>query len=228
LFIFDRVYSKVAKAHIRSKVAELGDGSFTLDLACGNSPMREAFPNRIGCDIVCNSNVDVVANAHCLPFNDAYFETVLCNEALEHFIDPHKAVSEMARVLKEGGKLILTCPFCYPVHEAPHDYQRFTEYGLRVLFEPYFHSITIEPLFNELQTMAIIFQRIAFQKDMSKLAKWIVHALSHLIYNLGKSRLNFKGKPHQRIGGGYPGCFLTATYLLVAYKNSKLMMSTNC
>ncbi|MCS7281374.1 MAG: class I SAM-dependent methyltransferase [Desulfobacterota bacterium] len=45
-----------------------------------------------------------------IPFSDGYFDYVLCVEGLEHTTDPYKAVSEMSRVLKDGGYAIFTIP----------------------------------------------------------------------------------------------------------------------
>jgi len=46
-------------------------------------------------------------------------------------------ISEMLRVVKKGGCILLTAPFLGGIHEEPHDYQRFTKYGLIELFKPY-------------------------------------------------------------------------------------------
>ncbi|MBW8368696.1 MAG: class I SAM-dependent methyltransferase [Arenimonas sp.] len=74
---------------------------------------------------------DVYADAARLPFADASFDGVLCLEVLEHVRDPAAVMLEIARVLKPGGKGWLSMPFLYPVHDAPFDFQRFTEHGVR-------------------------------------------------------------------------------------------------
>ncbi len=51
-------------------------------------------------------------------------------EVLEHLCKHQEALGEIARVLRPNGRLLLTVPFLYPVHDAPHDYQRLTAYGL--------------------------------------------------------------------------------------------------
>jgi SAM-dependent methyltransferase len=66
-----------------------------------------------------------------LPFGTATFDTVLCTSVLEHVHDAEAVVSEIARILKPGGRLIITIPFLYPTHEAPYDYWRTTHWGLR-------------------------------------------------------------------------------------------------
>jgi len=70
-----------------------------------------------------------------LPFGDQSFDYVTCLEGLEHIENPQQAMREFARVLKPGGKLFVSTPFAFPVHQKPYDYYRYTAYGLRLLIE---------------------------------------------------------------------------------------------
>lgn len=70
------------------------------------------------------------ADAANLPLADASVDTVLLLEVLEHLPEPRQSLAEIKRVLKPGGKLIMSMPFLYPTHDAPHDYQRYTLHGL--------------------------------------------------------------------------------------------------
>ena len=88
-------------------------------------------------DINPDSGADIIGDAHHLPFKNSEFDIIVANNVIEHFYDPHQAVGEMRRVLKKGGVIYYTVPFLYPVHEAPHDYARFTEFGLKKLFEDF-------------------------------------------------------------------------------------------
>jgi hypothetical protein len=54
---------------------------------------------------------------------------------MEHLAEPESFLGETYRVLRKKGKIILTTPFMWGIHEAPHDYYRYTEYGLRYLLE---------------------------------------------------------------------------------------------
>lgn len=73
---------------------------------------------------------DVFADAGRIPFVDASVDTVVALEVVEHLRYPGEALREIARVLRPGGKLLLTIPFLYPIHDAPHDYQRLSIHGL--------------------------------------------------------------------------------------------------
>lgn len=78
---------------------------------------------------------DIFGTASCLPFRDASFATVLLLDVLEHVPDPESALAEVARVLAPGGRLLLTVPFLYPIHDDPYDFQRYTRNGLKVVLE---------------------------------------------------------------------------------------------
>lgn len=72
---------------------------------------------------------DVFGDASRLPFRDASMDAVVCYEVLEHVREPERVIAEISRVLMSGGVAELTMPFLYPVHDAPHDYQRWTRHG---------------------------------------------------------------------------------------------------
>jgi peptidoglycan/LPS O-acetylase OafA/YrhL/SAM-dependent methyltransferase len=78
---------------------------------------------------------NVFADAARLPLLDASVDAVVCLEVLEHVSRPQDALSEFARVLRSGGTMLFSMPFLYPIHDAPHDFQRLTEYGLRRDFD---------------------------------------------------------------------------------------------
>jgi SAM-dependent methyltransferase len=124
-----------------------------VDYGCGNKPYRLFFApgvtSHLGVDVVQNKDgtVDhVVPPGGRLPLTDASADTVLSTQVLEHVPEPERYLAEAARILKPGGHLILTCPGAYMLHEEPHDYFRYTEYGLKFLLQK-FHMevIRIDP-----------------------------------------------------------------------------------
>jgi SAM-dependent methyltransferase len=117
-------------------IDQLGKASAPLlDLGCGNKPYKEYYPpgEVVGADVSQSSLgcVDVIIQPNGpLPFADGSFESILCTQVLEHVEDPHLLIQETCRVLRPGGKMILTCPFIWELHERPHDFLRFSEYWL--------------------------------------------------------------------------------------------------
>jgi SAM-dependent methyltransferase len=61
------------------------------------------------------------------------FNTVICAEVLEHVSHPPIALETLWWFLKPGGKLIITVPFAFPIHNFPDDYWRFAPSGLKLL-----------------------------------------------------------------------------------------------
>ncbi len=68
------------------------------------------------------SKIDIVCDIVNIPEPDASFDAILCSEVFEHLPSPELALAEFQRLLKPGGKLILTAPFASLVHFAPYHY----------------------------------------------------------------------------------------------------------
>ena len=113
-----------------------------LDVGCGTKPYEFLFmiDSYIGLDIdtevACKRGIaDQFYNGKLFPFPDCSFDSALCNQVLEHVFNPDEFLSEITRVLKPGGKLLLTVPFVWDEHEQPYDYARYSSFGLRALLE---------------------------------------------------------------------------------------------
>lgn len=91
------------------------------------------------------SQLDIVSDIVSIPRPDASFDAILCVEVLEHLPRPAEALAELARLLKPGGVLVLTAPFCALTHFAPHFYQTgYSKYFYRYWLEAL--GFTIEKL----------------------------------------------------------------------------------
>ena len=113
-----------------------------LDVGCGQKPYQKFFPHikkYVGLDQANtptkSQNVDVFGDALDLPFPNDSFDSVLSTQTLEHVKDPQKMILEVARVLKKEGRVLLTAPLTWEIHDEPNDYFRFTPFGLSELFE---------------------------------------------------------------------------------------------
>ncbi len=75
------------------------------------------------------SQIDIISDITAIPAPDASFDAILCTEVFEHIPDPIAALNEFHRLLRPGGKLILSAPFCSLTHFAPyHYYSGFNKY----------------------------------------------------------------------------------------------------
>ncbi len=114
-----------------------------LDVGCGNQVYRRHVraTRYIGMEIEPIYRPAVVGDARSMPFKDESVDSVLCTEVLEHVPQPDEVFGEIRRVLRPAGLLLLTAPMEWNLHKTPHDYRRFTSFGLLDLahrhgFEP--------------------------------------------------------------------------------------------
>jgi SAM-dependent methyltransferase/uncharacterized protein YbaR (Trm112 family) len=85
-------------------------------------------------DVHLQYGVDLVFDAHNIPFANETFDIVLAQQVLEHCIRPWQVAEEFERVVKKDGLIQIEVPFCFPYHSAPYDFFRYTYSGLRSLF----------------------------------------------------------------------------------------------
>jgi len=100
-------------------------------------------------DIDPTSNADYIcdlAEANLVPEN--YFDIIFCTEVLEHTENPFKCVESMHRILKPKGRIYVTTPFDFRIHNPLPDNWRFTEHGLKILFKK-FDNVIISEVTNE-------------------------------------------------------------------------------
>jgi SAM-dependent methyltransferase len=138
-------------------------GTSVLDVGCGEQPLRpvveRAGGQYTGADVGQNlaGTVDVIADITDVPLPDNFFDVVLCTEVLEHIADTSAALTQLARLCRPGGVIIVTSPFMYPLHEEPHDFVRLTPHTFRRLAEE--HGLIVAELTtggNELEVMATV------------------------------------------------------------------------
>ncbi len=135
-----------------------------LDIGCGRKPYKSLFQvdSYLGLDIENpghsheQEDIDVFYDGQRFPFEDSSFDSALCNQVLEHVFNPEEFVAEIHRVLKPGGKLLLTVPFVWDEHEQPFDYARYSSFGLKSLFEK--HGFRIVEHRKSVASIAAVFQ----------------------------------------------------------------------
>jgi len=108
-----------------------------LNIGSLSACLKHLNPNILNLDLIAYPNVDIVADAHALPFRDESISIILFKNVLEHIRDPSAAMAEIRRVLKPGGLLYIKLPFLQPFHAIPDDYQRYTVSGMKELLKEY-------------------------------------------------------------------------------------------
>ena len=83
-------------------------------------------------------DLDIISDITDIPVDDESFDAIMCIEVFEHITNPLDALKEFNRILKTGGKLILTAPFNSLTHYAPYHFSTgFTKYFYQHHLEKY-------------------------------------------------------------------------------------------
>lgn len=140
----DRFYIKKSIIKYLSSSKEILKGD-VLDVGCGEKPYEHLILSNpkissySGIDLINGKEYkegvkpDFYWNGITFPFEEGSYDSALATEVLEHCPDPQITLLEIFRILKPGSPLVLTVPFIWPTHEAPHDFYRYTPFGLRHL-----------------------------------------------------------------------------------------------
>jgi SAM-dependent methyltransferase len=172
-------------------------GSLVLDAGAGEGRYQPEFAHTrfIGVDLAVGDaewdyhNLDAICTLVELPFQANAFDAVLLTQVLEHVPEPLAVLKEIQRVLKPGGRLFLTVPQSWHQHQKPHDYFRYTSFGLKYLFE----RAGLQP--QSIEPMGGYFWVLAFQLHMLnywlfphgmrwRKLTWPIRALFGLVFQL--------------------------------------------
>ncbi len=138
-----------------------------LDIGCGSKPYKELFScnEYIGVDIEneghshIDEDIEYYYDGKILPFENNSFDNAVCFEVLEHVFEPDLFLTEVSRVLKPGGHLLLTTPFIWNEHEVPSDYGRYSSYGLKYLMNKNgFEVVSLKKILNGPEFFIVLLQ----------------------------------------------------------------------
>ena len=139
---------------VRDFAAGLDERARILDAGAGESPYAKWFARQryTAVDLTSGdstwdySGLDAVCDLTALPFADGCFDAAINIVTLEHVREPAAALGEIARILRPGAPLLLVVPFEWEVHQEPHDYFRYTCYGIDYLLRKAgFTAVEIRP-----------------------------------------------------------------------------------
>lgn len=156
-FLHDRIlhFEAATERALCEFAGSLTSAERVLDAGAGEGRHARFFPLQRYCAVDLGvgdaawdyGRLDVRADLMSLPFRAASFDACVHIVTLEHLAEPGRALRELARTLKPGGRLLLVAPLEWEVHQAPHDYFRFTRHGLQYLLaEAGFTGISIAPV----------------------------------------------------------------------------------
>ena len=110
-------------------------GGRVLDYGCADAPYRRFFDadtDYLAADIPGNPDATLeLTGEGTVPLDDASVDAVLSTQVLEHVTDPARYLAECFRVLRPGGRMLLSTHGLMVYHPDPDDYWRWTCAGLR-------------------------------------------------------------------------------------------------
>lgn len=149
-------------------------GMRVLDAGAGKQPYRALFAHAAyeSADFEAVDKQYAVSTYVCdlrsIPVEDHRFDRVILNQVLEHLPEPGLVLKELRRVLKPGGLMICTCPLFYEEHEQPYDFYRYTQFGLRYLFDAAGYEV------ESVRWMEGYFGTVAYQfSSMRRYLPWL-------------------------------------------------------
>ena len=198
---------------VRCSLADIDRGSRVLNIGAGGevgATLVQACARRnaivVSLDISPDRKPDIVGDI-CEARFEAEFDVVVMAEVLEHIPRPHVALERVLCALRPGGRLVMTVPFIFPLHDGPHDYFRFTRYGLQYLLRD-FTDVTIKERNGWAEAIAVLLARSLVSFPDQRILGGLAAVAALLVYPFATmiSRLCANG-------------FLTSGYLVTGKKD---------
>jgi len=139
-------------AFLKEQADRLPKGSQVLDAGAGRKPYKAVFSTSVyeSCDMPGGfypEAHDFECHLDDMPRPDGSYDVVVLTQVLEHVPDPLAVLREIYRILKPGGRLLLSVPLTAPLHGEPWHFFHFTHHGIaRLTEETGFSIVEIEKM----------------------------------------------------------------------------------
>lgn len=108
------------------------------------------------------------------------YNTIVCAGLMEHIAEPQQFVDNLYRILRPGGKVLISVSACFSFHECPDDYFHYTPYGLRLMFKQWSRFEVLRGNCGPFMTIGILLQRILLQAEIFPPLRPIIELMVHL------------------------------------------------
>ena len=171
---------------IRKKICRIfsDENALVLDLGAGENPKYQKCMKGsiVGFDIRRTQKTKVLGDGNKLPFKGNSFNKIISVNSFYYLENPFDVAGDLNRILKKNGQLVMVMPFYYPVHDAPFDNYRFTEYGIRKMLGKNFKIKEITAVGGVFNIPAIIMHSLI--KGVPLLFKGFLKKIALLVYLL--------------------------------------------
>ena len=196
----ERIEVNVIKLNrfMRQSGSRVSQDALVLDAGAGEGRFKSFFSHTryVGIDLAIGdtewdySSLDAISNLEILPFPSNTFDAAVCTQVLEHVPEPQQVVNEISRVLKPGGTFFLSAPQSWHQHQKPHDYYRYTSFGLRYILEKSGLQVeSIQPLggyfwFLSFQLQNSVYWIFSFRDQKYRWITFPIRALMAVIFQI--------------------------------------------
>jgi SAM-dependent methyltransferase len=163
---------------------EVATNERTLVVQSRDVDYRRLFPNAFVVDTGRGRAVDLRTDRYFTGLRQVdpeSFGVILCTGLLEHIPDPPRLIAEFHRILKPGGRLIISASAVFAFHGGKDNFFHFTTNGFRLLFRQWDRFEVLRGSSQPFETVGILLQRINMQCDVFPLARPVVEILGHVI-----------------------------------------------
>lgn len=177
---FRFIDKKISTKNLERLCRETATDKMTLVIHSEDVDYRPHFPNAYAVtkrqDIPADMHVDLYYRDLSKIESESY-EMVFCTGLLEHLPDPQRLVDEIHRILKPGGKMVLSASAVFSFHECPNDFFHFTPYSFKMMFEKWSEVEMLRGASQPFETIAILMQRILLQCETFPLIRPFIELL---------------------------------------------------
>lgn len=165
---------KLSTRNLERLCRDTATDQYTLVVHSEDVDYKPYFPNAY----TVTKRLDVPADRHVdlyytevSEIETGSFDVILCTGLLEHIPDPQRLINEFHRILRPGGRLIISASAVFSLHECPNDFFHYTHFGFRLLFKQWSRFDMLRGASQPFETIGILLQRILLQCDIFPLAR---------------------------------------------------------
>lgn len=151
---------------LEKEYKQIKPGQSVLTIGAGGKINKELYKygeekyfDILSFDIDEDRGPDVVGDICTYDFKEKRFDVIIMSEVIQFLQTPQIGIDNVYKILKPGGRLILTSPFVFPLHDRPYDLYRFTKHGLKYLLSG-FDEVTIEDRNGPLEAIDVLWLRL--------------------------------------------------------------------
>jgi len=184
LYRFTLTQKKLSTKNLDRLCREYATDEQTLVIHSEDVDYKPYFPNAFAVtkrlDEPADMHVDLYYR-NLSQIDSASYPVIICTGLLEHIPDPERIIADMHRILKPGGRLIISASAVFSFHECPDNFFHFTPYGFKLLFKDWSRFEMLRGASQPFETIGILIQRIHLQCDIFPPVRPFIELLFHTI-----------------------------------------------